>query len=1045
MPNGLSYADAVKLLGGSNTGLVAALDRLTGGVLLAATGGGSEFVLSLFDAKGELARLSGELVSGLGDRLRGFGRFDRTERLTAAHKVIVLTGFFEALSAVTPAELRLDKAAQVTVVGSTQPSSNRLRDLVGVLLDSDIPGEPLKAGEHTMHAVLREFYASLSERLIAYLRETDAWTRLGSVEEMERHLTIDVPDAAIRRYEEHLRRLAGEFPEVAFWANRLHHSATHEQLLRLHAGLEGLGRVLGDIAAGTAVADHRRLALTRRYQRVLDRPILATDDVPEGLAIPSLAAAYVNPSFRAAEVTHASPLDQEQWWDQHPVRDDLQGFLIGYLTSISATCGPLIVLGQPGSGKSVLTQALAARLPAADFLTVRVALRDVPADTDLQSQIEYAIRDETGETLTWPALARTAGGALPVVLLDGFDELLQATGIGQTDYLEQVARFQEREADQGRPAAVIVTSRIAVADRARIPRGGATAIKLEPFSDQQVEQWLTVWNDHNSSSLAARGLRPLPRDAALRQPTLAGQPLLLLMLALYDAADNALQQPGQRLNEADLYERILRRFAEREIHKTRPELAGGPLQDAVEQELLRLSIAGFAMFNRGRQWVTDDELTADLTALLRESPSEHRLADFHAPPTPAQQVISRFFFIHQAQALRKDGGLTTCEFLHATFGEFLVARLTLRELADLAAATAARSRRSVDDGFVRALLSFAPLTTRGQIVDFLTVLTGQFTDDQRRSLRSLLLTIFHGALESPMDTSHDSYQPAQFTLPARHAAYSGNVLLLIAMISGPVTGRELFPRAPYPASSWRRRALLWRSQFSAEAWRNLAAILSLERTWYRNDRDVSIDMAPDQVWSAPELDPYWTFYGSTYAISREWEGWHVVRTQHLLRESHFTGDLGQDIAWHALEAITRELDGVDSEGPDDVEATSAFGVLSPGRALSVTNAITRVWLASSRPTGGDDLQQAYEDCFLVILRSREEGDTVSRNVYLARVLRQLAADRDRLSPDYRADVLDFLSSLNESIVNEPYLARFPVVRRWGEQAFEDVGWPTASE
>ncbi|MFB4279119.1 hypothetical protein ACBJ59_27780 [Nonomuraea sp. MTCD27] len=208
---------------------------------------------------------------------------------------------------------------------------------------------------------------------------------------------------------------------------------------------------------------------------------------------------------------------------------------------------------------------------------------------------------------------------------------------------------------------------------------------------------------------------------------------------------------------------------------------------------------------------------------------------------------------------------------------------------------------------------------------------------------------------------------------------------------------------------------------------------------------MSIDMAPEQGWSVPELDPYWTFYGSTHAISREWEGWHAVQTLHLLRESHFTCDLAEDIAWHALEAITRELDGNDGSDPDDVEATSAFGVLSPDRALSATNAITRVWLASSRPAGSDDLQQAYGDCLLVILRSRDDGDTASRNAYLARILRQLAADRDRLSPVYRAKVLGFLSCLNEPIVNESYLARFPVVRRWVKQAFEDVGWSAASE
>jgi len=46
----LCYADAVTLLGGHGR-VVAALDRLTGGLLLAASAAGSGFALSLFDAK----------------------------------------------------------------------------------------------------------------------------------------------------------------------------------------------------------------------------------------------------------------------------------------------------------------------------------------------------------------------------------------------------------------------------------------------------------------------------------------------------------------------------------------------------------------------------------------------------------------------------------------------------------------------------------------------------------------------------------------------------------------------------------------------------------------------------------------------------------------------------------------------------------------------------------------------------------------------------------------------------------------------------------
>jgi hypothetical protein len=167
-----------------------------------------------------------------------------------------------------------------------------------------------------------------------------------------------------------------------------------------------------------------------------------------------------------------------------PVRSDLTEYLAGALTSPEATSAPLIVLGLPGVGKSVLTRVLAARLPAADFLPVRVVLREVPVEADIQEQVEYAIRAATGERTDWPQVARTAGGAVPVVLLDGFDELLQATGVSQSDYLIKVARFQQREADQGRPVVVVVTSRTAVADRARYPEG-AVALRLEQFRSEQ--------------------------------------------------------------------------------------------------------------------------------------------------------------------------------------------------------------------------------------------------------------------------------------------------------------------------------------------------------------------------------------------------------------------------------------------------------------------------------------------------------------------------------------------------------------------------------
>ncbi|MGE6955131.1 hypothetical protein [Staphylococcus capitis] len=173
-----------------------------------------------------------------------------------------------------------------------------------------------------------------------------------------------------------------------------------------------------------------------------------------------------------------------------------------------------------GSGR-----VLAARVPASDFLALVVSLREVPADADVQTQIEYAIRSATGETVMWPDLARSAGDALPLVILDGFDELVQATGMTQSDYLEKVATFQRRELEQQRPTAVVVTTRTTAADRARAV-SGMLAIRLEPFGSQEIRRWLQAWNEANSDALASRCLRPLGIDDVLKHRSLAVQPLL---------------------------------------------------------------------------------------------------------------------------------------------------------------------------------------------------------------------------------------------------------------------------------------------------------------------------------------------------------------------------------------------------------------------------------------------------------------------------------------------------------------------------------------
>jgi hypothetical protein len=374
---GFSYADAVQLMGGRESRIVGGLDRLTGGLLLAASAAGAGFALTLFEAKGELARLSGELVRGLGERLRGLDRLGRTERLAAAHSVVVVAAYFEVLAGLElpfdPRELELTKAEQAALAGGEAAGSSRLRALAVALLRAEVPmPAPQLPYEMTLRT-LQVFYQSLSAGLARFVSGLAVWDRVDetSRQRFTTTLAAEVPSRAVARYEERFRQLAAEFPEVGFWASLEDHQATREEIRQLATGMAGLERVLSGLASGR-IPDARRRGLSRAYRAVLERPVLTAGDVPEGIRLPLLGVAYVNLQFRAASAGSSGQFAEESWWSEQQVRDDLEGFLLGYLTSPQAMQAPLLILGQPGSGKSVLTQVLAARLPPGDFLVVRV-------------------------------------------------------------------------------------------------------------------------------------------------------------------------------------------------------------------------------------------------------------------------------------------------------------------------------------------------------------------------------------------------------------------------------------------------------------------------------------------------------------------------------------------------------------------------------------------------------------------------------------------------------------------------------------------------
>jgi hypothetical protein len=821
----LTYYRALQVLDTPKSRLVTLLDAVAGAGLTVwaaaalATGRDAAAPLGVLEVKNEVVRYGQDIVRKVSERRSGLSRFDRSQRLAAAHAVLVIASYFEALEQadlpVPVDRLTLSGAEQAALAAGKEIPESYV-GMLELLLREPLPMPEPHLPYPDVRRKLADCYAQLSDRLLGFVSGLALWDELdGQARQQMKETLNDLPTAALERYDEGYRNMAADNREFEVWAGLTEAHALGNSLERMSSLL-------------TAMAAHHpgqrpRALLRRSYQAALNEPIVGSGEAPEGVALPSLNEAYVNPVCRVAEIWPGDTPAEEDWWEARDILTDVEAFLAGYLTSPRAVTTPLVVLGEPGSGKSKFTEVLAARLPEEDFLPVLVELRDVAAESMVQQQIEQAIYRGPGERVYWHDLVEAAGTALPVVLLDGFDELVQAAAVSRYDYLEQVRDFQLRQAHVGRPVAVIVTSRTVVADQARFP-AGTVVLQLQPFDEDQVRYWLRIWDRYNAGALALRGLRPLPAEVALAHGELARQPLLLLMLAIFDAADNGLQRTGTTIGQAELYERLLIQFALREIEKSAQNrsLPTARQRELADRELQRLAVVALAMFARGRQAASDAELNHDLPLLFPENgPSGGPDASL----TPAQRAVGRFFFVHKSEARSHDERARSYEFLHATFAEFFVARLALSALRDLA------TRREVirrgmtatgrlDDGFLYAALSFAPLAARAPIVGFLREMLNRLPEPEREQCREMLAELIAGSLVGHPSRSFQEYEPVRHTLPRRLASYSANLVTMLVLLAGEVSIRE-FSGGAEAAKNWAQYGYLWRSAFTSAEWDGL--------------------------------------------------------------------------------------------------------------------------------------------------------------------------------------------------------------------------------
>jgi hypothetical protein len=914
----LTYRDALRVLERDESLIVQVLDKLSM-VGLLATSSVVPAALALLGARDDVVKLGKDAVKKLSTKLRGIERYQRTERLVAAHGIIVVISFFEAINDLdlpfTESSLNLIATEELSLATGAPPESARTPTVIERLVASEIPIPSAQTPFEEARKEVQAFYQDLAARLSSFVSGLSIHDEFNeSQRRQSRDLIKDfLPKVAARRYVDSYIRLAVDCPEFFFWANLQDHSATRQALTNFRGenrknltelfvlaedtkiGLMGLRRAL------QRMEDHSHTfpypeQISQSYQAIMDRPMvdISDEEAVRSITIPTFRASYINPHFRWSTIQGSvDNAATESWWEHRPIEEDLERFIASYITSVTATDSPLIVLGQPGAGKSVLMKVLAAHLRGPSFLPILVELRRVSANAPLLDQIEEAVRGVLKKRLDWADFVRSAPSALPVVLLDGLDELLQSTGLSRSDYLSQVRLFQRDEEEAGRRVAMLVSSRTVVADQVTIPIG-STVVRLEAFDQPQTKHWLTVWNSINKVYFERNSLQPLQPEVVLAQPDLAAQPLLLLMMALYDSLSNRLQTAG-RISEGELYSNLLRMFADREVRRLKQVLSADELETAIDTDLFKLAVVACGMFNRGRQTISDIDLEEDLMALgadVKESkssglPEPQRLV-------AARLVVGRFFFIHEAQATLEGTRRKTYEFLHATFGEFLVAAMIERSLRVLLhmrslPTTLRHPLLESGDDLLHAVLSFKPISARRRTIDFLQELLPQhFTGREIGILHGLLCNLFSNAASQREADRYSKYFPAPATVTERIAAYSANLLLLILLTApeAKVSVNEALFGSVQPIAQWQRQVLLWKSQLASEDIASLEAVIHIVRSVVGGERVLHVSLSnhgsedTDTSPSVPDLDWAVAETGSLkVSETAEWNATVVERWQ----------------------------------------------------------------------------------------------------------------------------------------------------------------------
>ena len=644
------------------------------------------------------------------------------EKMQLAFAVTCLTAFFDELKALLPDTVKQQLALSDDEIRKIYNPDDQSSPSKGNK-DVTIPAPDLSQDFLGNTTQLEALYTSMNERLMAFVHNLSFNDTASEIDVLAFDKACDVlPINAIKRFKSYYLELCANYNLFYIYSQisreraavaefRIGQRETQKKVMDLEDSFYGLKEVIQNLPDAILEGQAKQEAeeakkyagnLRKTYENEINKLIIGSHDAyddkaDDALIYPTIRAAFIYQAYHMLRYTEKEKLDQPSTWkNMGDPQKDLPLFLERYFLDPASIENLFLILGEPGAGKSVLTKMMCGQPHNDNELFIRIPLRDHNHDVegDIETIALAQLKKDCKPSKEIPTFKwfQEKFRDTPITLIfDGLDEVLQATGGIYPGLVKKIHEFQLSCLKDNLPVRIIITSRDTMIHKATIP-AGTLVMHLEEFDQEQRDNWISIWNDSNRDKLAASGLAEftLPPDNKDIE-RLASQPLLLTMLAIYDAdfekGRNALQS-SDKLNRAQLYNELLRRFIRRELRKGSrgEEVAFDELDDEKKQarihdEMLKLGIVALGMFSRERLYITKDEVKSDLDCLqISGNVPKHGINTTRFDN--AFGLLGSFFFIHTTEynsALRSNES-GTYEFLHKTFYEFLLSDIVLQSL-----------------------------------------------------------------------------------------------------------------------------------------------------------------------------------------------------------------------------------------------------------------------------------------------------------------------------------------------------------------------------